>query len=114
MTTTMTTTDGSGSGQGALLEEGGLGRSRAAEGGGGEIRTSRNDTGLAAGEGEEVGDLLGEDAFAFHPGAEPWVVEPAAANRPDAIEHLVFSRRPMLGEPCFEEGSDRVWQPEWT
>jgi len=111
MTTTMTKMT-SGSGQGALLEEGGLGGHRAAEGSRGEAWTSGADTGLAAGESKKIGDLLGEDAFAFHPRPESWVIEPPPANRPDPVEHLIFSRGPVLGEPCFEEGSDRVWQPE--
>ena len=111
MTTTITKMT-SGSGPGALLEERGLGGHRAAEGGGGEIRATRDDACLSTGKRVEIGDLLGKDPFTFHPGAEPWVIEPAAANRPDAIEHLVFSRGPVLGEPCLEEGSDRVRQPE--
>ena len=109
MTTTRMT---SGSGRGVLLEERGLRRRRAAKGSRGEAWTSGADTRLAAGEGKKIGDLLGKDPFAFHPRPEPWVIEPAAANRPDAIEHLIFSRGPMLGEPCLEEGSDRVRQPE--
>src|SRR3990172_12580127 len=95
-----------------LLEERGLGGGGATECRRGNVRAARADAGLAACQAEQVLYLLGEDPFALHPRAEPRIIEPSSPDRPDAIEHLVFSRWPVLGEPCFEDRGDRVRQPE--
>src|SRR5512138_2495295 len=67
---------------------------------------------LAAGDLENLRDLIREDAFATHSRAEAGIVEFAAADGADAAEHFVFLLREVLIEPPLEQFLVRVGQAQ--
>src|SRR6266550_2473248 len=79
-------------------------RGRAAEVLGGELERSFVEAELARGDVEDRGDLLGEDAFTAAAHAPLRIVELAAAQIADPVQHFVFSIREAFLEPLFEEG----------
>ena len=65
---------------------------------------------FAAGDLEQRLDLFGKNPFANHPFAEPGIIQLAAANGADAIEHLFLFLREMARQPLLEQRRDRVRQ----
>lgn len=53
----------------------------------------------SAGKGEEGADLLGKDPFAFHPVLKGRVIQIAAANCADPVDHFSFFFRIVLCHP---------------
>ena len=64
------------------------------------------ETQLAACQVKHLMDHVRDFAFALHARAKAGVVEPAAADGPDAAQHLVFFLGKMLLQPFFEQLSD--------
>ncbi len=54
------------------------------------------------GEAEEDGDLLGENVFAAHARAEPRVIELAATELADAVQHFLLAIGEVVTEPILE------------
>src|SRR5487761_2524603 len=83
---------------------------RPPERGGGKGRSPAGEARLAAGDPEQGVDLFGQDSFAAHPRAETRVVQPAAPQGAEALEHFVLFFRVVVFEPPREQRRDRVRQ----
>ena len=68
------------------------------------------DARLAASDGEHRFDLLGENPFTAHARAESSVIQLAAADGANTIEHLLFSGGKMPSQPLLEQRRHRVGQ----
>src|SRR6266542_3656664 len=83
-----------------------------AKSGRGQFQTVAFNARLAAGDGKHRLDLFRKNPFTAHARAEARVVEFAASNGADAVQHFFFSRREMTRQPLLEQRRDGVGQAE--
>jgi len=62
--------------------------------------------GLAAGDVERLGNLVGENALAAHSRAETGIVEFVAANGADAVQYFVLFSGDVACQPLFKNRRD--------
>src|SRR5215469_264794 len=68
----------------------------------GEFVAALGEANFAAGNVEQLIDLVGEDAFPAHAGAELGAVEFTAAHAAQAVEDFVFAVRKVRLQPLLE------------
>ena len=73
------------------LEQAELRNPRPAKMLGGQFRPPFSNPGFLAGQLEQLRHLLRENTLTPHPALEVWIIELAAPNGADAIEHFFFS-----------------------
>ncbi len=74
----------------------------ALKGGGGELWTRFIETKLSAGDSECLLDLFGENALALHALAPGGIIQLAAAQGADPVQHLLAAIREVRDNPLLE------------